>query len=144
MMNPVEVLMVEDNRGDVVLVQTAIEQVGLPYRLTILSDGAEVVDLLHRRGTFHASPRPALIMLDLQLPRRSGCEVLQEIRRDLALMEIPVVLMSSSKRELEAAQSLALAVACFFEKPSTFQGFVAMLEAIESFRLKTLKARQGG
>ena len=79
-MTPVEVLMVEDNRGDVVLVQAAIEKAGLPYQLTVVSDGAEAVEFLHRRGKYAASTRPELITLDLKLPCKNGCEVLEDIR----------------------------------------------------------------
>ena len=84
-MNPIEVLMVEDNRGDVVLIETAIERVGLPYHVTVVSDGVEAVEFLHRRGKYAQSPRPELITLDLKLPRKNGCEVLEEIRPDALL-----------------------------------------------------------
>ena len=88
-MKTVEVLMVEDNRGDVVLVEAAIERAGLPYHVTVVSDGAEAVEILHRRGKHAQSPRPDLILLDLKLPRKNGCEVLDEIRRDPLVARFP-------------------------------------------------------
>ncbi len=141
-MKTVEVLMVEDNPGDVVLVQAAIEKAGLPYHVTVVSDGAEAVEFLHRCGKHAESLRPELIMLDLKLPRKNGCEVLDEIRLDPAAREIPLVLLSSSKSELKRARSYDLPPECYLEKPGTYQGFVELVLAIEAFRAKTAKEKQ--
>lgn len=141
-MKPVEVLMIEDNRGDVVLVETAIERAGLPYHVTVVSDGAEAVEFLQRRGKYAQSPRPELILLDLKLPRKNGCEVLDEIRPDPLVREIPLVLLSSSKSELKRARSYELPAECYLEKPGTFQGFVELVRAIEAFRCHALKEKQ--
>ncbi len=141
-MKPVEVLMIEDNRGDVVLVEAAIETAGLPYRVTVVSDGTEAVEFLHRRGKYAESPRPELIMLDLKLPRKNGCEVLDEIRHDPVVAEIPLVLLSSSKSELKRARSYGLPPECYLEKASTFQEYVELMRAIEAFRRKALKEEQ--
>ncbi len=141
-MKAVEVLMIEDNRGDVVLVQTAVEEAGLPYHVTVVSDGAEAVEFLQRRGKHAEAPRPGLILLDLKLPRKNGCEVLDEIRPDPVVREIPLVLLSSSKSELKRARSFGLPVECYLEKPGTFQGFVELVRAIEAFRRKALEETQ--
>jgi two-component system, chemotaxis family, response regulator Rcp1 len=141
-MKPVEVLMIEDNRGDVVLVEAAIEKAGLPYHVTVVSDGAEAIEFLHRRGKYAESPQPGLIMLDLKLPRKNGCEVLDEIRPNPLLGKTPLVLLSSSKSELKRARSFGLPEECYLEKASTFQGFVELVQAIEAFRCKTLKENQ--
>jgi CheY-like chemotaxis protein len=141
-MKPLEVLMVEDNQGDVVLVEAAIERAGLPYRVSVASDGAEAVDFLYRRGKHAQSPRPDLIMLDLKLPRKNGCEVLDEIQLDPLLGKIPLVLLSSSKSELKRARSFGLAEECYLEKPSTYQNYVALVQAIEVFRCKAAKEQQ--
>jgi len=138
-MKPVEVLMIEDNRGDVVLVEAAIEKAGLPYHVTVVSDGVEAVEFLHRRGKYAESPPPGLIMLDLKLPRKNGCEVLDDIRLDPLLAETPLVLLSSSKSELKRARSFGLPEECYLEKASTFQDFVELVRAIEAYRCKTLK-----
>jgi len=141
-MKLVEVLMVEDNRGDVVLVEAAIEKVGVPYQVTVVSDGAEAVEFLHRCGKYAAAPCPELIMLDLKLPRKNGCEVLDEIGLDPLLRKIPLVLLSSSKSELKRARSYELPPECYLEKPSTYQGYVELIEAIEAFRGKAAKENQ--
>ena len=141
-MNPVEVLMVEDNRGDVVLIETAIERVGLPYHVTVVSDGAAAVEYLYRRGKYAESPRPGLITLDLKLPRKNGYEVLEEIRRDPELRDIPLVLLSSSNSELKRARSYGLPAECYLVKPGTFQGFVELVQAIEAFRCKAVGEKQ--
>ena len=138
-MNPVEVLMVEDNRGDVVLVEAAIEKAELPYHVTVVSDGVEAVEFLHRRGKYAESPRPELIMLDLKLPRKNGCEILDEIQLDPVLGKIPLVLLSSSNSELKRARSYQLPEECYLEKASTYQGFLELVRAIEVFRRKALK-----
>ena len=142
-MKPVEVLMIEDNRGDVVLVEAAIEKAGLPYRVTVVSDGVEAVEFLHRRGKYAESPRPELIMLDLKLPRKNGCEVLDEILLDPAVVKVPLVLLSSSKSELKRARSYGLPPECYLEKASTYQGFVELVRAIEAFRTKPRRRGQG-
>ena len=141
-MKAVEVLMVEDNQGDVVLVEAAIERAGLPYHVTVVSDGAEAVEFLHRRGKYADSPRPELILLDLKLPRKNGCEVLDEIRLDPLVAAIPLVLLSSSKSELKRSQSYGLPPECYLEKAGTFQGFVELVRAIEAFRRKAVEEPQ--
>jgi two-component system response regulator len=134
--------MVEDNRGDVVLVEAAIEKAELPYHLTVVSDGVEAVEYLHRRGKYAESPHPDLIMLDLKLPRKNGCEVLDDILRDPHLEKTPLVLLSSSKSELKRARSFGLAEECYLEKASTYQGFVELVQAVEAFRCKAMEERQ--
>ena len=141
-MMPIEVLMVEDNRGDVVLVEAAIERAGLPYHVTVVSDGVEAVEFLHRRGKYAEAPRPELITLDLKLPRKNGCEVLDEVRPDPLVREIPLVLLSSSKSELKRARSFGLPEECFLEKATTYQGFVELVQAIEAYRCRTIEEKQ--
>ena len=135
-LKPVEVLMIEDNRGNVVLVQAAMDKAGLTHHLTVVSDGAEAVEFLFRRGKYADSPRPGLIMLDLKLPRKNGREVLDDIQADSVLREIPLVIVSSSRSELELSRVYKLPSECYLEKPSTFQGFVELVQAIEAFRCK--------
>ncbi|MGA2034175.1 MAG: response regulator [Thermoguttaceae bacterium] len=141
-MKTVEVLMIEDNRGDVVLVQAAIEKAGFPYHVSVVGDGVEAMEFLHRRGKYAESLRPELIMLDLKLPRKNGCEVLDEIRLDPVLGQIPLVLLSSSISELRRARSYGLPAECYLEKASTYQGFVELVRAIEVFRCKAVEEKQ--
>ena len=93
----------------------------------------DAVEFLHRRGQYAESPRPELIMLDLKLPRKNGCEILEEIRLVPVLEEIPLVLLSSSKSELKH-RILRAAARLLPGKPSTYQGFVDLVQAIEAFR----------
>lgn len=133
-MRKIEVLMVEDNRGDVVLVQEATARVGLAQTLTVVPDGVEAMDYLHRRGAYADAVRPDLIVLDLKLPRKSGREVLDEIRRDPALSALPVVILSSSRSELEVARSGGRPEERCIAKPATFVGYVDLVKVIEEFR----------
>ena len=143
-MRPVEVLSVEDNRGDVVLMREAMRKASLPYRVTVISDGVEALDFLHRRGAHARAPRPELILLDLKLPGRTGGEVLEDLRSDPSLRGIPVVLLSSSQSELERASSYELPVGCSFVKPDSFEGYVAVVRAIEAFRQRLTTVRPHG
>ena len=133
----VEVLMVEDNRGDVVLVKEAMAKAELEHNVTVVTDGMDAMDYLHRRGKYTGVFRPDLIVLDLKLPRKSGLEVLDEIRRDPALSSIPVVVLSSSVSELEIAQSRSRPGERCIAKPATFAGYVDMVNIIEAFRKVT-------
>lgn len=135
----VEVLMVEDNRGDVVLVQEAAEQVGLGYHVTMARDGVEAMDFLRRQGEFSQAPRPDLIILDLKLPHKSGREVLGEIMADPSLRRIPLVILSSSESEMLLAKSARLPEECYKFKPGTYEGFLQLVRAIEAFRQKAVE-----
>ena len=139
-MKRVEVLMVEDNRGDVVLVEEAMAKAGLDHAVNVVSDGVEAIDYLHRLGAYAAAAKPDLIVLDLKLPRKSGREVLAEIRPDPALNTIPVVILSSSRSELEIARSHSRPEERCIAKPTTFAGYVDLVKVIEQFR----HAAQGG
>ncbi|MEI6970378.1 MAG: response regulator [bacterium] len=137
-MKYVEVLMVEDNRGDVVLVQEAIQHESLPYNMTVASDGVEAMDYLQRQIRRAGAPRPDLIILDVQLPRKTGTEVLAEIEANPAFCGIPTVIFSSSLGPVSPA---AAGKGCFHmhvSKPAKFAGYVALVRTIEEFR-KTAK-----
>lgn len=133
-MRKIEVLMVEDNRGDVVLVEEAMAKAGLAHTVTVVPDGVEAMDYLHRRGAYAEAARPDLIVLDLKLPRKSGREVLAEIRPDSALNAIPVVILSSSRSELEVARAHGRPEERCIAKPTTFAGYVDLVKVIEEFR----------
>jgi len=133
-MQPVEVLMVEDNRGDVVLVEEAMARLGLDHHVTVVPDGVEAVAYLQRQGRYTGTARPGLIILDLKLPRKSGLEVLDVIVADPGLRSIPRVIVSSSMSELELAREHALPGQRCLPKPSTFAGYVELLRTIEAFR----------
>ena len=134
MAKAIEVLMVEDNRGDVVLVQEAVATAGLHYHITVVPDGVEALDYLQRRGRHAEATRPDLIVLDLKLPRRSGREFIADINPDPVLRCIPTVVLSSSRSELEVAQAQGSPSRICMVKPNTFPGYVEAAQRIEAFR----------
>ena len=140
-MTSIKVLMVEDNQGDVVLMRTAIETAQLPYDLTVLPNGEEAVQYLYAQGKYADAPRPDLILLDMKLPRKNGCEVLDEIRLDPALWAIPLILLSSSRSELDRARSYGRPPESYMDKATTFRGFIELVQAVETFRRKVAGSR---
>jgi len=142
-MKPVEVLMVEDNRGDVVLVEEAMAKAGLTHTVTVVPDGVEAMAYLRRRGAYADAARPDLIVLDLKLPRKSGREVLDEIRPDPALNAIPIVILSSSRSELEVARSNGRPEERCIAKPATFADYVDLVKVIEAFRYTSREGHRG-
>ena len=139
----IEVLMVEDNRGDVILTEEAIIQARLPYRVHVVRDGSDAMVFVRRQGPFADAPRPDLIVLDLRLPRKGGREVLEELRSDPLWQTIPLVIVSSSRSELALAGPHALPSQCSMTKPSTFAGYVELVQAIEAFRQRVRAANEG-
>ena len=126
--------MVEDNRGDVVLVEEALAKAGLGHTVNVVPDGVEAMDYLRRQGKYAGAARPDLIVLDLKLPRKSGREVLDEIRPDPAFNAIPIVILSSSRSELETARLHSRQEERCIAKPTTFAGYVDLVKVIEAFR----------
>lgn len=138
---PVEVLLVEDNSGDVILLQEAMEHAGLTHAVNVASDGVEAMKFLRRSGKYAQAPRPDLILLDLKLPRKNGREVLAEILPDPTLGKIPVILLSSSRSELELAKAYELPPECYIVKPGTFEGFIDLVRKIETLRCRSLEKK---
>jgi two-component system, chemotaxis family, response regulator Rcp1 len=130
---PMEILLVEDNPGDVRLTREALRECGVPNYLNVASDGVEALAYLRRQGTFGAAARPDVILLDLNLPRKDGREVLMEIKQDPALMSIPVVVLSSSQAEEDIAGAYQLHANCYVTKPMDLDQFVAVVRSIENF-----------
>lgn len=141
-MNPIDILMVEDNPGDILLVQEAVEELGLPYRIHVVHDGVEATEYLWAHGRHAGAARPDLVVLDMKLPRKGGREVLDDLRRDPALGSIPVVLLSSSRSEMDLARTLHAPLRRSLVKPSTFKGYLELVRAIEAFRRETETAGQ--
>lgn len=130
-----EVLLVEDNPGDVRLTREVFRNARRPVNLTVVGDGVEALDLLYRRGRYERAPRPDLIVLDLNLPRKTGSEVLAEIKADDRLRRIPVVILTTSRTDKDIAQSYDQHANCYIAKPVDLDQFVAVIRAIESFWL---------
>ena len=136
-----EILLVEDNRGDAVLLRSALEASGWRQNLSVVGDGVVAMDFLRRRNGHATAPRPDVILLDLNLPRMSGLEVLREIKSDPALAGIPAFVFSGSHRERGAVQALGLPGDRYFVKPLAFEGYV---EAVKRIELIWREATGGG
>jgi CheY-like chemotaxis protein len=140
---PIEVLLVEDNPGDVRLTHEALKEGRTPTRLNVVGDGEAALDFLRRRGRYTQAPRPALILLDLNLPRRSGREVLAEIKADEQLRSIPVVVLTSSQAEQDVRAAYHLNANCYVTKPADLEEFLRVMRALEEFWLSVAQLPRG-
>lgn len=136
---PAEILLVEDNPGDVRLTQECFKESKISNNLSVVMDGQEAIDFLRQKGNFANVPRPDLILLDLNLPRKDGREVLAEIKADPDLRKIPVVVLTISKAEQDILKSYDLHANCFITKPIDINQFTAIVKSIEDFWLTIVK-----
>lgn len=134
-----EILLVEDNPGDVRLTREALRTGTVPSNLRTVSDGLEAIAYLRKDGEYSSMPLPDLILLDLNLPRKHGREVLTEIKQDPDLRRIPVVVMTTSSADMDVLESYNLHANCYVIKPPDFAGLVSVIRAIESFWLSVAK-----
>lgn len=132
-MAPIEILLVEDNPGDVRLTQEALRDSKLHNRLSVVEDGVEALAFLRREGHYIDSPRPDIILLDLNLPRKSGREVLEEIKQDEVLKRIPVVVLTTSEDERDVMASYNLHANCYITKPVDLSQFITIVRNIKEF-----------
>ena len=137
-MNPARILMVEDNEGDVLLTQLALKDNKILIDLDVVGDGVEAMDFLHRRGGFTEARRPDLILLDLNLPRMDGREVLAEIKADPDLKRIPVVVLTGSSAESDLLKAYDLHANCYVVKPLGADEFGRIIRAIPTFWLSVV------
>lgn len=135
---PVTILLAEDNPGDVRLVQEALREAKVINRLTVASDGVEVLEALRCQGKFAHLPRPDILLLDLNLPRKDGRAVLAEVKADPQLMRLPVVIMTSSAAEEDIVRAYDLHANAYVTKPLDFDRFIEVVHAIESFWLQAV------
>ncbi len=131
MTNTPELLLVEDNPADVVLSREALEASGWSHHLNVIQDGMAALDFIYRQHDYSNAPRPDMIMMDHNVPKKSGLEVLRIIKSDPALADIPIVIVSGSPWEREAVLSLGLPEDCYIVKPLTFQGYLEMARHLE-------------
>lgn len=136
---PIEVLLVEDDPGDVLMTQEAFEDHKVRNRLTVVSDGAEALSYLRREGRFAGAPRPDLILLDLNLPKRDGREVLEEIKKDEDLGRIPVVVLTTSAADEDILRSYQLHANAYVTKPVDFDRFISVIRQIDEFFVSVVK-----
>jgi two-component system, chemotaxis family, response regulator Rcp1 len=132
---PIEILLVEDNPGDVRLAVEALRDAKVANRLHIVEDGVEAMSFLRRESRYADVPRPDLILLDLNLPRKDGREVLAEIKQDADLKRIPVVILTSSAAEQDVVQAYNLYANCYITKPMDLDQFLKVVRSIEDFWL---------
>lgn len=130
---PVEILLVEDNPGDVRLTIEALKEGKVSNNLAVVSDGVEALDYLHRRGAFRDVTMPDIILLDLNLPRMDGREVLREIKAHDKLRRIPIVVLTTSSAEEDILRSYDLHVNCYITKPVDMDQFIEAVKAIDQF-----------
>jgi CheY-like chemotaxis protein len=134
-----EILLVEDNPGDIRLTREILREGKVPNTLHSVVDGVEAMAFLRRQGSFAHSPRPDLILLDLNLPKKDGREVLAEIKADLQLRQIPVVVMTTSKADEDVLRSYDLHANCYIPKPVDLDQFIRVIRSIEDFWLTVVK-----
>ena len=135
----IDVLLVEDDEGDVLMTREAFEYYKIRNRLHVVSDGDQALQYLHRSGQYAHEPRPGLILLDVNLPKRSGLEVLEELKRDDDLLRIPVIMLTTSKAEQDIVRSYSLHANAFVTKPVDFEHFIDAIRQIDTFFLTLVK-----
>jgi two-component system, chemotaxis family, response regulator Rcp1 len=134
----IDILLVEDNLGDVLLTQEALAQANVSHTLTVVNDGMDALDFLFRRGRFLQAARPDLVLLDLNLPRKSGREVIGEIEADSGLKDMPLIILTSSRQEQDVLDGYDSKRCLYLVKPSTFSAFVGMIKQMERFWLSVV------
>jgi two-component system, chemotaxis family, response regulator Rcp1 len=136
---PIDILLVEDNPGDVMLVEEVLSDSKVRNRLHVVSDGEQAMEFVRRQGKHAGAPRPDLILLDLNLPKKGGREVLREVKTHPDLKTIPVVVLSSSKSDDDVVNSYELHANAYILKPVDFHQFMKVMRAIEDFWFITVK-----
>ena len=138
-MRPIEILLVEDNPGDVRLTQEALGEAKVRNNLAVARDGVEALSYLRRDPPFQDATRPDMVLLDLNLPRKDGREVLAEIKADPELRRVPVVVLTTSSAEKDVLESYNLYANCYITKPVDLDQFVKIVSSIEDFWLTVVK-----
>jgi chemotaxis family two-component system response regulator Rcp1 len=135
----IEILLIEDSPGDVRLTIEALKEAKVHNRLSVVQDGVEAMEFLQKKGPFKDAVRPDLILLDLNLPRKDGREVLAEIKSDPKLRQIPVVVLTTSRAEEDVLRAYDLHANCYITKPVDFKQFMSVVKSIEDFWLTVVK-----
>ncbi|GAA4608329.1 response regulator [Actinoallomurus liliacearum] len=140
---PIEVLLVEDDPGDVVLTKEAFDDNKVSNKLSVVSDGEEAMRFLRREADYADAPRPDLVLLDLNLPRMDGRQVLEEIKADETLRTIPVVVLTTSEAEEDILRSYRLHANAYVTKPVDFDQFIKVVRQIDDFFVSVVKLPRG-
>lgn len=136
---PFQILLVEDNPGDVMLTQEAFQDGKLVHQLSVAGDGEEALDFLYQRGAHAGAPRPDLILLDLNLPKKDGREVLAELKNDADLRHIPVIVLTTSEAEMDVWNAYKLHANCYLTKPIQMNDFFRKIRLVEDFWLTVVR-----
>lgn len=136
---PIQVLLVEDNPGDVQLTRIALEDSKISVNLSVVEDGVEAMAFLRKQEKYADVPHPDIVLLDLNLPKKDGREVLAEIKTDEYLKRIPVVVLTTSQAEEDIVRAYDLAANCYIAKPVDFDQFVRIVKSIENFWFAIVK-----
>lgn len=134
-----EILLVDDNVGDVLLTKEALKGVRFHNTVSVAKDGVEAMEFLRRQGRFANSPRPDLVFLDLNMPRKNGTEVLAEMKEDMDLRLIPVVVLTSSDADDDVLKAYRLHANCFVTKPVDLDQMIKAVQAIDDFWMNVVK-----
>ena len=135
----VDVLLVEDDPGDILMTREAFQQHKIQNKLHVVTDGEQALQFLRQTGEYAKAPRPGLVLLDLNLPRRSGHEVLAELKEDPELRVIPVVILTTSQAEEDILRSYSLHANAYVSKPVDFERFMDVIRQIDSFFVTVVK-----
>ncbi len=136
---PIQVLLVEDNPGDAHLTRMALADGKMHINLSVVEDGVEAIAFLRRQGKYAEAPHPDLILLDLNLPKKDGQEVLREIKADPLLKRIPIVILTTSQAEEDILKAYNLCANCYIAKPVDFDQFIKIVQSIEDFWFTIVK-----
>jgi CheY-like chemotaxis protein len=135
----VDVLLVEDDPGDILMTREAFQHYKIRNQLNVVTDGEQALDYLHQAGEFAGAARPGLVLLDLNLPRRDGLEVLAELKQDPVLRVIPVVILTTSQAEEDILRSYSLHANAYISKPVDFERFIEVIRQIDNFFITVVK-----
>ena len=132
-MKPIHILLVEDNEGDIFLVTEALEEGKIVNKVSVIKDGKEAIDFLEKKGKYENAERPDLILLDVNLPKKNGHEVLEHIKSQKNLKQIPVIMLTTSSDEKDISMSYKNHANCFITKPVDVENFLKVVYSIENF-----------
>ena len=133
------ILLVEDNPGDIRLMREALKESSTPNELSVVENGEDALSFLHRKGKYQTAPRPDLIFLDLNLPKKDGREVLANIKQDAQLRRIPVVVLTTSEAETDIENAYDLHANCYVKKPVDLDSFLDVVRGCQDFWLSTVR-----
>lgn len=139
MKKAMQILLVEDDLGDVILTKKMFENIQAAHQLNVVGDGVEAMAYLRCEPPYAESPRPDLVLLDLNMPKKNGCEVLQEMRSDETLRPIPVVVLTTSDHAMDINNAYRLGANSYITKPSGLEAFARAIESLEKFWFKTVQ-----